>query len=150
MPFDAGGFDGAVTFHVAMNIDDRARFYAELARVIRPGGFLCIFDVMKGPEPGVPFPMPWAVTEASSFLKTPEETTALVEDAGFEVTGRKCVRAYAIGYFQKAFAAIEAEGPAPLGLHLLTGAETPAKFRNAYQAMVDEQTDPVILTARRV
>ncbi|MGT2466302.1 methyltransferase domain-containing protein [Mesorhizobium atlanticum] len=30
-------FDAAVTFHVAMNIADRPRLYAEIARVLQPG-----------------------------------------------------------------------------------------------------------------
>src|SRR6202012_3300735 len=37
LPFDDGAFDAAITQHVAMNIADRARLYAEIRRVIAPG-----------------------------------------------------------------------------------------------------------------
>ena len=149
LPYEGDSFDGAVTFHVAMNIEDRARFYGELARVIRRGGFLCIFDVMRGPAPDVPYPMPWAVRAENSFLKTPDETADLIRAAGFEVTARQSVKDYAISYFDKVFAQLAQSGPPPLGLHLLTGEGTPEKFQNAYQAMKDGQTDPVIIVARR-
>lgn len=56
MPFADGSFDAAVSFHVAMNIEDRAQFYGELARVSRQGAPFCMFDVMKGPAAGMRYP----------------------------------------------------------------------------------------------
>ena len=44
MPFAEDEFDAGVSFHVAMNIDDRPAFYGELARVMRSGAPLCLFD----------------------------------------------------------------------------------------------------------
>ena len=48
MPFADGAFDAALTLHVAMNIKDRAGLYREVARVLKPGGVFCVYDVMKG------------------------------------------------------------------------------------------------------
>ncbi len=150
MPFSEGSFDAAVSFHVAMNIEDRAQFYGELARVARPGAPLCLFDVMKGPASGMHYPVPWAETAANSFLKTPDETSALVNDAGFEVTRTTSLRDFAIDFFREVFAkAAEQEGPPPLGLHILTGSNTPEKFSNYAKALDAHQIDPVILIARR-
>ncbi|MBT7943747.1 MAG: class I SAM-dependent methyltransferase, partial [Alphaproteobacteria bacterium] len=47
MPFEATTFDAATTFHVAMNIADRDTLYSEIARVLRPNGILCLYDIMK-------------------------------------------------------------------------------------------------------
>ncbi|MDA1356905.1 MAG: class I SAM-dependent methyltransferase [Proteobacteria bacterium] len=47
MPFEDQTFDAAITFHVAMNIPDRAGLYTEIARVLRPGATFCIYDVIK-------------------------------------------------------------------------------------------------------
>jgi hypothetical protein len=133
-----------------MNIDDRHRFYCEVARVLKPGAQFCVFDVMRGPTPGVNYPMPWAETAATSFLKSRDETVALLGEAGFEITAEKNMRERANDYYAKAMeSAAEADGPPPLGLHLLTGANTSAKFANVIEAYKTHRTEPVIVVARK-
>jgi len=150
MPFSDACFDAGVSFHVAMNIEDRVAFYAELARVLRPGAPLCLFDVMKGPSPGMVFPVPWAETEETSFLKSRDETVNTLRAAGFSVEAEKSLRRFAIDYFRKVFAdTARADGPPPLGLHLLTGSNAKEKFVNYSQALDAEQIDPVIVVATR-
>ena len=150
MPFPDAAFDAAVSFHVAMNIGERDKFYAELARVMRSGAPLCVFDVMKGPSPGMIYPVPWAETEETSFLKSPAETSDLLRAQGFDIEREESLREFAIQYFREVFAkAAKADGPPPLGLHLLTGANAPEKFANYAKALDGHQIDPVILVARR-
>ena len=150
MPFADRSFDAAVTFHVAMNIEDRARFYGELARVSRQGAPICMFDVMKGSAAGMHYPVPWAETETNSFLKTPEETCDLVKEAGFDIVATKSLREFAIDFFRDAFAkAAKLDGPPPLGLHILTGTNAPEKFTNYAKALDEHRIDPVIVVARR-
>ena len=151
LPFDSGTFDAAVSFHVAMNIEDRALFYNQLARVLKPGAPLCFFDVMKGPADGMHFPVPWAENQGESFLKTPAETRDLLRTAGFEIRTESSLRNFAIDFFREAFAKAAAqEGPPPLGLHLLTGSNTPEKFANYAKALDEELIDPVIVVATRL
>ncbi|MEM9104945.1 MAG: methyltransferase domain-containing protein [Pseudomonadota bacterium] len=148
MPFEPDAFDAAVTFHVAMNIDGRDRFYQQLARVLRPGGRLCVFDVMKGPGEGMRYPVPWSETGSDSFLKTRRETRTLLEQAGFDVIDETDLRDYAQAFFKDAFAnAAQADGPPPIGLHLLTGSNAPEKFQNYALALDDHQIEPVIMQA---
>jgi hypothetical protein len=45
--------------------------------------------------------------------------------------------------------AANSDGPPPLGLHLLTGANAPQKFANYAKALDAHQIDPVIMIARR-
>ena len=150
MPFPDAVFDAAVSFHAAMNIRERDRFYAELARVMRSGAPLCVFDVMKGPSPGMIYPEPWAETEETSFLKSPAETRNLLLDAGFRIEKEDSLREFARQYFREVLAkAASANAPPPLGLHLLTGTNAPEKFSNYAKALEDHQIDPVILIARR-
>lgn len=151
MPFENAAFSGAVSFHVAMNIEDRNRFYAELARVLKTGAPLCVFDVMKGPQEGLHYPVPWAEAAGSSFLKTPRETTDLLEQEGFEVVAQKSLRDFAIDFFRTAFAkSAQRDGPAPLGLHLLTGDNTADKFQNYAAGLDKDQIDPTIIVAKRI
>jgi ubiquinone/menaquinone biosynthesis C-methylase UbiE len=150
MPFGDGAFDAAVSFHVAMNIEDRIGLYREIARVLKPGAPFCLFDVMKGPADGMRYPVPWAETAETSFLRSPGEMRRFLSDSGFELVAEESQKAFAIDFFQRMFAAAaEAGGPPPLGLHLLTGADAPEKFRNYAAALADDQIDPVIMVARK-
>ena len=148
LPFDDDSFDAVVTFHVAMNIAARPMFYGELARAVKSGGRLCVFDVMKGPGDGMRYPVPWSETGSDSFLKSRQETCSLLEDAGFTIVGETNLRAYAQEFFRSAFEkAAQADGPPPIGLHLLTGPNAPEKFTNYALALDDHQIEPVILQA---
>jgi SAM-dependent methyltransferase len=82
IPFEAGCFDVVLLQHVAMNIADRRRLYAEIRRVLKARGRFATFDVVSnGDEPH--YPLPWARTPATSFLLTAEQTREAIEAAGF-------------------------------------------------------------------
>ena len=83
LPFPDASFDHAWTQHVAMNIADKAKFYAGIYRVLKPGGRLAIYDFVKGGVEPVIYPMPWAREPAISFLATPEEMNRHLQAAGF-------------------------------------------------------------------
>ena len=143
-------FDAAVTFHVAMNIADRPRLYAEVARVIRPGGKFAMYDVMKGPKEGMSFPVPWAETADISYLVTPEEMRQLLENAGFEITHQEDRREIALNHRRDRLAKLSAaEGRPPLGLHLLQGQSTSLKSRNMVNMLEAHQITLGAIVARR-
>ena len=81
LPFAGGRFDVVLLQHVAMNIEDRAQLYGEVRRVLRPGGRFATYDVVLNGEPE--YPLPWARTPATSFLRTAAATREAIESAGF-------------------------------------------------------------------
>jgi SAM-dependent methyltransferase len=148
MPFDDAVFDAAITIHAAMNIHDRAGLYGEIARVMKPGARLCIFDVMKKSEDEITYPVPWAESSVTSHLTTPDEMRALLEAAGFDVIEVEDRTEFAIEFFRQSLAAA-GDGPPPLGLHLLMGASAPEKFRNMLANVENGRIAPVQIIAIR-
>jgi ubiquinone/menaquinone biosynthesis C-methylase UbiE len=149
MPLEAGTFDAAITLHVAMNIADRAGLYREIARVLKPGALLCIYDVMQGEKEGLQFPVPWAETPATSHLTTPRDMERLLAETGFQLVETEDRTAFGIAFFRARLAAT-AGGPPPLGLHLLMGANAREKFQNMLASLENGSIAPVVMIARRV
>jgi SAM-dependent methyltransferase len=84
LPVPDGAFDAAYSQNVIMNIADKALFYREAFRALRPGGRLALSNLCAGS--GEPYyPVPWATTGETSFLATPEEMRADLVAAGFEI-----------------------------------------------------------------
>lgn len=83
MPFADGSFDGVWTQHSTMNIAGKEALYAEIHRVLIPGGRLAMHEVIEGNGEPVDFPLPWAVTPASSDLRNADAMRALIAAAGF-------------------------------------------------------------------
>jgi sarcosine/dimethylglycine N-methyltransferase len=100
LAFDTARFDLAYSQHVVMNIRDRGRVYAEMRRVVKPGGRFAFFDVLaadKKPEPY--FPLPWAEHAGASVLLTAKETLAALDQAGWKLSVWQDVTADARAWF---------------------------------------------------
>ena len=131
LPFAPATFDGAYMLHVGMNIQDKARLFAEVRRVLRPGGFFGVYDVMREGGGDLGFPVPWASSPATSFVESAAAYRRLLEDAGFAVRKERGRRGFAIDFFRNMRAqAAQRGGPPPLGLHILMGATAPQKVAN--------------------
>jgi SAM-dependent methyltransferase len=85
LPFPDASFDRAMMIHVGMNVPDKGAVFTEVRRVLEPGGRFGIFEQMRCGEGELPYPMPWAEDDRSSFVASPEEYGALLEGAGFKV-----------------------------------------------------------------
>ena len=83
MPFADASFDGVLTQHSSMNIENKEALYAEIHRVLKPGGRLVLHDVMAGNGEPLAYPVPWAGDSTFSFLRSAAEIRALIADSGF-------------------------------------------------------------------
>lgn len=145
LPFADATFDGAWTQHISMNIADKRAFFAEMARVVTPGGRLAIHDPIAGDGRALDFPVPWARTSALSRLVDETATRAALADAGLEVLEWRDVTEASIAWFAK-----RAKGGArPLGLHLLVGSDWPAMARNMLENLATGRLRAVQIVARR-
>jgi SAM-dependent methyltransferase len=85
LPVPDGAFDAAYSQNVIMNIADKALFYHEAFRALRPDGRLALANLCAGAAGEPWYPVPWATTAETSFLATPEEMRADLLAAGFEI-----------------------------------------------------------------
>ncbi len=150
MPFGDAGFDAAFMMHVGMNIADKARLFAEVHRVLKPGGSFGVYDVMRTGEGALTFPVPWATSEETSAVAAPEAYRQALEAAGFQVAAERNRRDFALDFFAELNAKIAAAGgPPPLGLHILMGETRAEKIKNMVENIAAERIAPVELIARK-
>ncbi|MTJ81991.1 MAG: class I SAM-dependent methyltransferase [Telmatospirillum sp.] len=147
LPFGDKTFDHAWTQHVAMNIADRAGFYGEIHRVLKPGGRLAIYDVIAGDGGDVIYPVPWADRPEISFLVTLEAMRSALTGAGFEEISVEDVSQDAIDWFGRQ----KAGGPPPaLALPLVMGPGFPAMTANLRRNLAEGRIRMVEAMVRRV
>jgi SAM-dependent methyltransferase len=82
LPFEDAAFDVVFLQHVAMNIADRAALYAEVHRILTPGGRFATYDLVFG-DGDVVYPVPWARDASTSFLLRERDTRVTLEQGGF-------------------------------------------------------------------
>lgn len=114
MPFADGAFDRVWTQHAALNVAEKERLYREIHRVLRPGGWFAMQEVMAGPVQPIHFPVPWAGDAGISFLRPPEEIRALLAEVGFRELEWADEREAALAALQALAAGATGTGPLPL------------------------------------
>ena len=149
LPYDAERFDAAYVMHVGMNIADKHTMMAEAFRVLRPGGCLVVYDVMTTTADAVvTYPMPWSEVPENSAIDTPQSYENALMAAGFTIEKSEAYSDFAVTFFEGMMARMS-DGPGPLGLHLLMGANTPEKIGNVYRQTKEGTVGPVLLTCRK-
>jgi len=120
MPFESAHFDAAIMLHVGMNIADKAGLFAEVNRVLRPGGTFGVYDIMRTSDDPLVYPVPWATVPETSAVAAPQDYRKALADSGFEMTSERDRRDFAAAFFAALRKRIDAAGgPPPLGLHIL-------------------------------
>lgn len=143
LAFEDNSFDAVTMFHVGMNIADKAGLFAELARVVRPGGAIAVYDIMRIDEGDVSFPVPWSSTPTTSHLATPEDYLAALTSAGLNPSAPVDRRSL-VG---EALAAA-ATDPPPVNLSHLMGTDWPTMFTNLRAALGAGILAPTQIVAR--
>ena len=151
MPFGDESFDGAYSMNVSMNIADKGALYREIHRVIKPGGWLSLSEVVQGPGGEQDYPTPWARTASSSFLATPAETRASLAASGFTIESLRETTEAALAYAARSRAVVEAGGKPPhRAVSLIHGALAGEAIANSGRALRERRTVPIEIVCRKV
>ena len=150
LPYSNATFDGGYTQHVTMNVADRARFFAEAYRVLKPGSFFALTEHGLGANGDPHYPLPWSSDGSGAYLVTPSRTRAFLERAGFEdIVVEDTGAAYVAGYKVMIEKAEKGALP-PLGIHILLGETAFDKIRNAARNIEEGRTHPIQLICRKL
>jgi ubiquinone/menaquinone biosynthesis C-methylase UbiE len=146
MPFADASFDGAYSMNVSMNIRDKAGFYAEICRVLRPGGWLVLSELAEGPGGSPDYPTPWARTAESSFLATPAQTREGLEATGFTVSSLRETTEQALAYGARSRAMVErGEKPPHRAVQLIHGDLAQQAMANTARGLAEARIVPIEL-----
>ncbi len=149
LPYADERFDGGYAQHVTMNVPDRAAFFNEACRVLKPGAFFALTEHGLG-EVGEPYhPVPWSEDGNGAYLMRPTETVAMLESAGFaDIAVTDSGEKYLQGYLKAMELADKGEVPI-FGVHILLGKLAPQIVRNAARNIEERRTQPVQIVCHK-
>ena len=125
LPFADASFDGAYMLHVGMNIADKKAAFAEIRRVLKPGGVFAIYDVMRESDGEFTYPVPWSTAAEPTSSTLPVAYKRLLAEAGFRVDKERSRRDFAVEFFRQMRQRLAQGGPPAPGLQIVMGADGP-------------------------
>jgi sarcosine/dimethylglycine N-methyltransferase len=128
-------FDATLLMHVQMNVDDKSAFFGEIAKRLRPGARLVVFEVCRASEDAPPLPLPWSIDGTDSFLAAPSDLLTVIEESGFTTLEWVDETPWVLEWFDKLgsrLAAAETEASLPALL-----ADGPTRMINFAVALAD-------------
>lgn len=150
MPFADASFDGAYSMNVAMNIADKAAFYREIHRVLKPDGWFALSELARGPGPQVDYPTPWADTAVSSFLATIEETRAGLAACGFTVEQIRDTASEVLAFGERSRDIVKrGDKPPHRAVQLIHGERARQMAANVSRGVAEQRVIPIEVLCRR-
>jgi ubiquinone/menaquinone biosynthesis C-methylase UbiE len=134
LPIPDSAIDAVCLLHVGMNIEDKARLFAEVRRVLRAGGWFAIYDVMQVGTGEIDYPVLWSRDANASFVAEPQTYRQLLIQAGFGIQHARDRRESSIEFFSR-LRTSWTDGPPPLSPHIVIGPDFATKIANVVAAM---------------
>ena len=149
LPFAEGTFDRVYSQIVVMNIADKAKFYSEALRVLRPGGVAAFSNLAAGPNGEPHYPVMWAQSAATSFLSTPAQTELDMRAAGFEIVSLRDTTPEVLKAQAALRQKVATEGLPKLGVHIFMGERFKQYQANSGRSMQEGRLSMVEALVRK-
>lgn len=146
MALPTGSFDVATMLHVGMNLANKTAVFAEVHRLLRPGGVFGVYDLIGTNTVG--YPMPWSDTAETSYVENEEAYLAHLRAAGFLLTSNTSHRMAALKSMDQARAA-RRNSLTPLAAPILLGSDPADRLGNVAAAIKSGALTPRLLIAVR-
>jgi SAM-dependent methyltransferase len=138
LPFEDESFDQVWSQNVTMNVADKPRMFAEVHRVLKPGGRFSFSHLAQGLVGEPHYPLPWARAATYSFLGTPEEILQALRDAGFAKVEN-----------HTEVSTPGSRPPGDLGAAVAMGTDMPQRQANAVRSTKEGRLVPMLVLAER-
>ena len=138
LPYEDESFDQVWCQNVTMNVADKRRMFAEILRVLKPGGRFSFTHLSQGPAGAPYYPLPWATGPSYSFLGTAEEVLQTLRDAGFAKV--------------ESHAEVSGPGtrpPGDVGAAVVMGTDMAQRQANAARSTKEGRLVPMLVLAER-
>ena len=122
-----------------MNINDKAKFYSEIERVLTNKGTLIYYDIFMKDNEDVNYPVPWANDASVSFLATITNMDNLLKDLKFTKIQTTDQTNNSIKFLKAISEKFEENGTPRLSLNVLMGASTKEKLGNILKGLEENK-----------
>lgn len=130
MPFGDAAFDVVWSQNTMMNMEDKARLFTEVQRVLRPGGIFAFEVVLSGQVSAPHYPTFWASSSSLSFLVPAEEMRAMLASARLGERVWQDTTQRTLANQKKRKQALAGEMIPALGLGMIVPTDLQAKMEN--------------------
>lgn len=146
LPFEESSFDLVWSQNVSMNIPDKAAFYAEAFRVLKPGGKFTSTEMTAGSGGDLPYPLTWARDPSISFVISQEEMKAALASAGFRILEWRDTTDEVVS---DAKAGGQKARMSPLGVALIAGEDFPQRSANNARCLAEGLLTNIVMAAEK-
>ena len=144
LPFDDETYDAAWSQNMFMNIEDKDRLFAEVYRVLRPGGLFAFEGVIAGNGGAIIYPVMWADTAEISFVVDENSVRGSLAAAGFVERRWTDTSERAIATARKRLETMQPDAPAPLRINLIVTRDFRQKLDNGVRNILDRRISPML------
>lgn len=149
LPFRDGQLDAVWSQNTIMNIEDKARLFDEIHRVLRPRGVFALETVLSGAVAGIHYPTFWASSPDLNFLIAPAHARELLAAAGFHEEVWEDITAQVLEQARRRTAHSSASAPT-LGRGVIVADDVARKAENSVRNHEEDHIVTVRALLRRV
>jgi len=149
LPWPDASFDAVWSQNMLMNVPVKGAFFAEVARVLKPGGRFAFESVLAGSGGPIHLPCFWAARAELSHLVTRDELERLLERAGLDIAALDDTTASVIAQGHKRKAAVAQADANTLSIAVIVPEDVTTKMDNALRNNEEGRTRTVKGMCRR-